>query len=74
MQLRIDIEANFGKEVAKIVEGCTDSFEEDATRKQEWEVRKASYIERLWNEPPATLLVSVADKLYLRAEAGSPRT
>jgi (p)ppGpp synthase/HD superfamily hydrolase len=59
-----EIEGKFGPEVAKIVEGCTDSFEEDANRKQEWEVRKASYIERLWNEPPETLLVSVADKLY----------
>ena len=35
-----DIEANFGKEVAKIVEGCTDSFEEDSGEKQEWEERK----------------------------------
>ena len=25
-----DIEAKFGSEVAKIVEGCTDSFEEDS--------------------------------------------
>jgi (p)ppGpp synthase/HD superfamily hydrolase len=33
-------------------------------KKQEWEERKSSYIERLWNEPPETLLVSVADKLY----------
>src|SRR5262245_34218416 len=59
-----DIKSKFGKEVAKIVEGCTDSFEEDPTRKQEWEVRKATYIERLWDESPETLLVSVADKLY----------
>jgi (p)ppGpp synthase/HD superfamily hydrolase len=59
-----DIEEKFGKEVAKIVEGCTDSFEQDPNKKQVWEVRKRSYIERLWNEPPATLLVSVADKLY----------
>jgi GTP pyrophosphokinase len=59
-----DIEKNFGSEVAKIVEGCTDSFEEDASKKQEWEVRKASYVERLRNEPPGTLLVSAADKLY----------
>ena len=59
-----DIEAKFGKEVAQIVDGCTDSFEEDADRKQEWEQRKSSYIERLWNEPPGTLLVSIADKLY----------
>jgi (p)ppGpp synthase/HD superfamily hydrolase len=28
-----DIEANFGKEVARIVEGCTDSFEEDSGKK-----------------------------------------
>jgi (p)ppGpp synthase/HD superfamily hydrolase len=59
-----NIEANFGKEVARIVEGCTDSFVEYPDRKQEWEERKSSYIERLWNEPPETLLVSAADKLY----------
>lgn len=59
-----DIEANFGKEVAKIVEGCTDSFEEDSSKKQEWIVRKTSYIKRLWTEPEDTLLVSAADKLY----------
>jgi (p)ppGpp synthase/HD superfamily hydrolase len=59
-----DIEKHFGREVATIVEGCTDSFEEDAGQKQKWERRKASYIERLRNEPPGTLLVSAADKLY----------
>jgi (p)ppGpp synthase/HD superfamily hydrolase len=59
-----DIEANFGKEVAKIVEGCTDSFEEDSSKKPEWEVRKKSYIDRLRKEPEGTLLVSAADKLY----------
>jgi hypothetical protein len=26
------------------VEGCTDSFEEDSNKKQEWELRKTSYI------------------------------
>jgi (p)ppGpp synthase/HD superfamily hydrolase len=59
-----DIEANFGKEVATIVEGCTDSFEEDSNKKQEWKQRKASYIERLRKEPQGVLLVSAADKLY----------
>jgi (p)ppGpp synthase/HD superfamily hydrolase len=59
-----DIEANFGKQVAKIVEGCTDSFEEDSNKKQEWELRKSAYIERLRKEPKGTLLVSAADKLY----------
>ncbi len=58
------IEANFGSEVAKIVEGCTDSFEEDSNNKPKWEDRKASYIARLPNEPQQTLLVSLADKVY----------
>jgi (p)ppGpp synthase/HD superfamily hydrolase len=62
---RLDhIKENFGSEVAKIVEGCTDSFEEDPNKKQPWELRKRSYIERLGKEPPDTLLVSAADKLY----------
>lgn len=62
-----DIAAKFGKEVAKIVEGCTDSFEVDSDKKQEWSVRKESYIKRLREEPDeseGTLLVSAADKLY----------
>jgi (p)ppGpp synthase/HD superfamily hydrolase len=59
-----DIEANFGKEVAAIVEGCSDTLEEDSSRKEPWEKRKESYIARLWNEPESTLLVSAADKLY----------
>lgn len=60
----LDIEANFGREVAKIVEGCSDSFEEDSNKKKEWEERKKDYIERLRTEPESTLLVSIADKLY----------
>jgi (p)ppGpp synthase/HD superfamily hydrolase len=59
-----DIEQNFGQEVARIVEGCTDSFEEDNNKKQDWATRKRSYIERLWREDQDTLLVSAADKLY----------
>src|SRR5712692_7206138 len=59
-----DIEAKFGHEVAEIVNGCTDSFEVDGSRKLEWEPRKTSYIERLRTESGSTLLVSAADKLY----------
>jgi (p)ppGpp synthase/HD superfamily hydrolase len=59
-----DIEANFGAEVARIVEGCTDSFEQDSTKKPAWELRKKSYTERLPSEPDDTLLISAADKLY----------
>ena len=56
--------ANFGNAVAKIVEGCTDSFEVHSSKKQQWELRKTSYIRRLKKESQATLLVSVADKVY----------
>lgn len=59
-----DIEANFGRQVASIVEGCSDSFEDDASKKKTWEQRKEDYIERLRTEPQSALLVSAADKLY----------
>lgn len=59
-----DIEANFGSALARIVEGCSDSFEEDSSKKARWEERKQAYIERLKTEPEDTLLVSAADKLY----------
>ena len=59
-----DIEANFGTMVARIVEGCSDSFEEDSGKKKPWEDRKRGYIERLKTESEDTLLVSAADKLY----------
>ena len=45
------------------MEGCPDSFEEDSNKKQEWKLRKTSYIKRPLKEPQSTLLVSVADKL-----------
>jgi (p)ppGpp synthase/HD superfamily hydrolase len=59
-----DIESNFGPEVAKIVEGCTDSFEEDSSKKLDWKSRKIAYIKRLRDEPEGPLLVSAADKVY----------
>jgi (p)ppGpp synthase/HD superfamily hydrolase len=62
-----EIETKFGKEVANIVKGCTDSFETNSDKKQEWEARKASYINRLGDEreeSEGALLVSAADKLY----------
>ena len=40
-----DIEAKFGNKVAKMVEGCTDSFVEYPDKKVEWDERKSSYIE-----------------------------
>jgi (p)ppGpp synthase/HD superfamily hydrolase len=56
-----DIERNFGSTVARHVEGCTDTFEDP---KPDWKPRKQAYLDRLPNEPPATRLISAADKLY----------
>lgn len=59
-----DIEHNFGPNVARIVKGLTDSFAEDSGRKEKWEERKRSYLERLQSDDDDVLLVSAADKLY----------
>jgi (p)ppGpp synthase/HD superfamily hydrolase len=59
-----DIEANFGANVARMVEGLSDTLVEDASDKEPWEKRKADYIERLRDEPADVKLISAADKLY----------
>jgi (p)ppGpp synthase/HD superfamily hydrolase len=60
-----DIKRKFGKAVAKIVEGCTDT---DQTPKPPWLARKKAYIAHLRNAPASTQIVSAADKLHnLRA-------
>ena len=59
-----DIEHNFGANVARMVEGLSDSLEEDSAQKQSWEDRKAAYIQRLEREPLDVQLISAADKLY----------
>jgi len=59
-----DIRCNFGPEVARMVEGLSDSFEEDASAKKSWEERKRAYLERLPGEPAEVRLISAADKLY----------
>ena len=56
----VDIQRNFGKAVAAIVQECTDSTE---TLKEPWEVRKKSYLRHLPKASRAGLLVSAADKL-----------
>ncbi len=53
-----DIESNFGPEVARMVEGLSDTFAEDSNQKENWEERKQAYINRLEREPkkhPANL-------------------
>jgi len=56
----VDIQRNFGKTVASIVEECTDST---TTPKQSWEIRKKRYVKHLPEASRGGLLVSAADKL-----------
>jgi len=55
------IDDRFGARVAKIVEGCTDTFE---IPKPDWAVRKAAYIDHLRHADFDVCLVSAADKLH----------
>ena len=59
-----DIRRNFGDNVARMVEGLSDSLVEDPTDKDHWENRKAAYVEKLRHEPADIQLISAADKLY----------
>ncbi len=58
---RARIQALFGRTVAAIVDGCTDT---DETPKPPWRARKEAYLAHLPTAAPAVLLVSAADKLY----------
>ena len=51
----------FGRRVANIVEGCTDSYTEP---KPEWLQRKKDYLSELRHADADTRLVSAADKLH----------
>jgi (p)ppGpp synthase/HD superfamily hydrolase len=55
-----EIGKKFGKRVARIVDGCTDSYTEP---KPPWLVRKQEYIARVAGEGEDTRFVSAADKL-----------
>jgi (p)ppGpp synthase/HD superfamily hydrolase len=55
-----DIRRRFGKRVAHIVDGCTDSY---AAPKLPWIDRKRAYLERIPKEAAEVRLVSAADKL-----------
>jgi (p)ppGpp synthase/HD superfamily hydrolase len=56
-----EVRKMFGARVAKIVEGCTDSFSDP---KLPWIVRKKEYLKRLKHEDSETRLVSASDKLH----------
>lgn len=57
-----EIREKFGTEVARIVDGCTDSYEARG-EKRDWAERKRAYIARVAEEAPDVRLVSAADKL-----------
>jgi (p)ppGpp synthase/HD superfamily hydrolase len=56
-----EVRKQFGQRVAKIVEGCTDSFVEP---KLEWMERKKGYLREVKDADADTRLVSAADKLH----------
>jgi len=59
-----DVKHNFGANVARMVEGLSDTLSEDPNQKEEWDERKQAYIARLRHEPADVQLISAADKLY----------
>ncbi len=59
-----DVEKQFGPNVARMVEGLSDTLAEDHNRKEGWEQRKNAYLARLRTEPEDVLVISAADKLY----------
>ena len=56
-----DIDQKFGKRVADIVAGCTDT---DQQPKPPWRKRKETYIQGLDTAEPAARFVSCCDKLH----------
>ncbi|HEY1583170.1 MAG TPA: HD domain-containing protein [Chthoniobacterales bacterium] len=56
-----EIEEKFGKQVGKIVAGCTDT---DETPKPPWRERKEKYIAHLRTASASIRLVSASDKLH----------
>ncbi len=56
-----DIRMRFGDEVAEVVDGCTDTYEEP---KPAWRPRKEAYVARMASAPASVRLVSSADKLH----------
>jgi (p)ppGpp synthase/HD superfamily hydrolase len=56
-----DIRKRFGDDVARIVDGCTDT---DQIPKPPWLERKKSYLAHLKHSDTSTRLVSASDKLH----------
>lgn len=62
--LRQELEARFGPEVARLVDGATDDMPAAGAEKAPWVTRKLEYLRRLSHEDSSSLLVSAADKLH----------
>lgn len=56
-----EIERRFGRNVAEIVEACTDAF---TSPKPPWRLRKEAYLEHLKSASASVRIVSLADKLH----------
>jgi (p)ppGpp synthase/HD superfamily hydrolase len=56
-----EIARRFGRPVAEIVEGCSDTME---SPKPPWQQRKESHLAHLRNASSSVLLVTAADKLH----------
>lgn len=56
-----EIRERFGDEVAGIVAGCTDTYEDP---KPAWRPRKEAYVAHVATAPASVRLVSAADKLH----------
>ncbi len=56
-----DIRRKFGPRVARIVDACTDTYQDP---KPPWLERKKSYLRRLRHASPGARMVSAADKLH----------
>lgn len=61
MPILKEVRSRFGKRVAQIVEGCTDSY---VVPKLPWKKRKVDYIKHLKTADSDVRLVSSADKLH----------
>ena len=59
-----DIGQMFGRKVAEIVRGCSDSFVQTGAEKAPWEERKAEHLKLLRAAKHDVLIVTAADKLH----------
>ena len=59
-----EIETRFGKDVAEIVDWCSEYSRLENGSKPKWEMRKMNYIKKQETAPLAALVVSCCDKIH----------